>query len=668
MMQDADRQEPHFGAPPPGAAADAAGVPPADGGLRDDAIEGKAPVEDDVFEGKGPVEDDVFEGKGPVEDDVFEGKGPVEDDVFDPEIEETIARSESADIPAVDRGGLEVLTTPNGLFGHFSENLRKSAVLFRQDGRLHLHVVKGHRRDLEVRALLEALGRAHDLLAENGLPPFDGAIVDRDAASIAAIYARAQVLYGEEDASAEELQEMEVKAIALFRYAAQEGATDFHIQVTLRRCQLRMRVDGDLQHLDKFTFTPDEGRRLLRALFAMADNAEPTYKPTDSQLARLGGDQRGDLPAGIDAVRIQYIPLSQGGRYAAIRIQYIPVLSGAKDEDVDALGYEPEQMEAIRRIRRRPNGAFLVCGPTGSGKSRTLQVVVEAIDREQGQTKAIFTVEDPVEYPIRGAAQRPVITSGAAEDRKQKFQQAVNDALRQDPDVVMISELRDRESARMFFTLAQTGHLTLSTLHANSALASLQRLRDEGVEAFKLKDPSLVIGLVAQRLVPILCPHCAVPLADAMQSDDTATRDVAVAIAARFESIGKRYERVRLRGPGCDFALKSQRCKKGFFGRRVVAEVVETDEILLELAARDKRRTAHRYWLEHKGGRTMLEIAIERSVGGEIDPRDVEKIIGPIELDAMRERMLAAPMKRDQYEQILEAVERGGDTAAEKAA
>jgi len=659
-----ERLEPHLGAParapvPPPAAPDGASAPP-----EDDRIARAVRVADDFAAGgREPVEDDAFEGEGPVEHDVFEGKkGPVEDDVFDPDIEETIARVESGEIAAdVDSGAVVVLTAPHGDFGHFSENLRKSAALFRQDGQLHLHVVRGHRRDHEVRALYEALRAA-------GEEAVVGRIVERDAASIAAIYARAQALFGEEDATAEELQEMEVRALALLRFAAQEGATDIHVQVSLRRCQIRIRVDGDMQEVDKFTLTPDEGRRLLRALFAMAENAEPTYKPTESQDAGLGGEHRGDLPSGIDAVRIKYIPLSQNGRYASIRLQRIPTKLGDDNEDVDALGYEEDQLAAIRRIRRRPQGCCVVCGPTGSGKSRTLQCIVDAIARETQGTKTIFTVEDPVEYPLRGAAQRPVITRGSSEERKAKFQQAVNDLLRQDPDIIMISELRDGESARMFFTIAQTGHLTLSTLHANSALAALMRMRDEGVESFKLRDSTLVVGLVAQRLVPVLCPNCSVPLSAALESEVDATRDAAVAIAAKFDAMKKDYSAVRLRGPGCDHAAAGARCKKGYFGRRVVAEVVEPDDTLLELADRDLRRLAHRYWLEHRKGRTMLEVAIERAAGGEIDPNDVERIIGPIEIDLARARIYDQPLPREYYEQRLESQAAPVHAAATEAA
>lgn len=584
-------------------------------------------------------------------------------DAFDAPEPENLASGDEAlgglDIAEEDAGIL-VLTAPRREFGHFSDSLRKSAALVRQGGQVELHIARGQRRAAPVRALAEtlrALGM-HDVVEQ---------AQESDAARIAYFYQMAAAADPVEELDEDELQEMEARALELFRVCVVNGATDLHVQIGLRQCKLRIRVDGDLRPLAAPLFSADEGRRLLRAIFAMADNSEPTYRPTESQDARIGAEERADLPKGLDSIRIKFIPLAQSGRYASIRFQKIPArmkTTGIED-DVDSLGYDEAQVAAIKRMRVHVSGCIVVSGPTGSGKSRTLQCLIAARMRELGDRKAAFTVEDPVEYPILGAAQRPILTGATAAERRQAFQIAINDLLRLDPDIVMIGEIRDSESGKLCFTMAQTGHLVCTTLHANNALAAVSRLLDLGVERFNLQDPTLLVGLVSQRLIPMLCPNCARSLDDILEKewDDGAARDEHVQLANELAAFGTDIKGVQVRGPGCDHREGQRRCHEGYFGRSVVAEVVEPDSILLELIASGNRRIATRYWLEHRGGRSILEVAMERVQAGLVDPRDVRENIGPIERPEARLDIARKSLSRDYYEKLLEEIALKSGTA-----
>jgi len=555
-------------------------------------------------------------------------------------------------LQSIEDGSARVLTGRSGDYRHFSETLRKSAALTLAGGVLRLHILKGQRRTYAVHALIDLL--------RSDRPDVDieHAINYVDATKLAQIYAASTAQDADDEADAEELEEWERRAIDLLRLADAEGATDIHIKIAGRRFQMRLRIDGNLYPLDSPAYSPEEGRRLLRALFAMAEAADPTYRQTESQDARIGGDVRADLPGGLDSIRLKFIPLSNNGRYAALRLQRLPprVYDLSNQEDVDALGFDDDQVDSIKRMRARTNGIILFAGPTGSGKSRTLQCTLSAIDREAEGRKSIHTVEDPVELPIPAAAQRPVLAGNTAEERKEAYQIAINDLLRLDPDVIMLGEIRDAESGRAAFTLAMTGHLLLSTVHAVSALRIVSRLKNEGVDPFLLADPNNIVGLVSQRLVPKLCPNCSKPFLAELDARAGAAwtnadyRKRLTSLGNRLTAAGVTHETVKLRGSGCNFESGGRRCKGGYLGRTVVAETIEPDGILLELVSRGMVREADRYWYEHLGGKATVERALVRITRGDLDPRDVEHLIGPIEIPRERASIEKAPWDVAKYE------------------
>jgi type II secretory ATPase GspE/PulE/Tfp pilus assembly ATPase PilB-like protein len=230
----------------------------------------------------------------------------------------------------------------------------------------------------------------------------------------------------------------------------------------------------------------------------------------------------------------------------------------------------------------------------------------------------VITVEDPVEYPIEGAVQTPVVNAPTEEARSLAFAAAIANAMRLDPDTIMIGEVRDRASAQSALRASMTGHQVWTTVHANSALAIVDRLVDLGLPIAMVTDESLVTGLISQRLVKVLCPHCSRPLSEAM-------RQLEMGLVARVKrAVGARFDYVRVAGPGCPH------CKNGTVGRTVVAEVVRTDAAFCELLRAGRKADAHHYWITELSGQTVAQHALEKVAAGLVDPRMAERVVGPL--------------------------------------
>ncbi len=272
---------------------------------------------------------------------------------------------------------------------------------------------------------------------------------------------------------------------ALLTQATREKASDIHIEPYERESAVRFRLDGVLHDVVRT-------RRELHAamvsrikIMAGLDIAEKRL-PQDGRLAvRIGG-------RGMD-VRVSTIPASQGERVVLRLLDKNP-----EHLDLARLGMADDTLRRIDGLIRQPHGIVLVTGPTGSGKTTTLYASLSRLD---AQRLNIMTVEDPVEYELPGIGQMQVNPR-----IELSFARALRSILRQDPDVVMIGEIRDGETAQIAIQASLTGHLVMATLHTNDAVSSVHRLLDMGVEPFLLS--SSLLGVLAQRLVRRLCPQC----------------------------------------------------------------------------------------------------------------------------------------------------------------
>ncbi len=322
--------------------------------------------------------------------------------------------------------------------------------------------------------------------------------------------------------------------------AIRENASDIHIESFESRLQVRFRVDGVLREV----MSPPRALapRLVSRIKVMAklDIAEKRL-PQDGRISRAFGGRKVD-------VRVSTIPTGQNSERVVMRI----LDKQAEKLDLEQLGLDEQQIATINRIIHRPYGILLVTGPTGSGKTTTLYSALSVLN---DRSRNIMTVEDPIEYYIDGVGQTQVNTKV-----EMTFARGLRAILRQDPDVVMVGEIRDLETAQIAVQASQTGHLVLSTLHTNTAVGAVTRLRDMGVEPYQLS--SSLVGLMAQRLVRELCGECKQPYE---------------ASTVEKEQLGIDPSRsITLHKPvGC------AHCRHiGFLGRTGIHEIIEVDRKL----------------------------------------------------------------------------------------
>ena len=319
---------------------------------------------------------------------------------------------------------------------------------------------------------------------------------------------------------------------ALLSEAVREQASDVHLETFEQYLSVRMRVDGQLREMLR-------PRRELATLLvsrikvmARLDIAEKRV-PQDGRMAlRLAGHE-------VD-VRVSTLPSAHGER---VVLRLLDKQAGRLE--LQRLGMPDRTLAALRELLGKPHGILLVTGPTGSGKTTSLYAALSSLN---DQTRNILTVEDPIEYHLPGVGQMPVNPKV-----DMTFARGLRAILRQDPDVVMVGEIRDRETAEIAVQASLTGHLVLSTLHTNSAVGAVTRLVDMGVDAYLLA--SSLVGILAQRLLRTLCPHCKAPY-----SADAATR-----LRLGYDATAPLQ---LFRAVGCD------QCQHGYRGRIGIYELI----------------------------------------------------------------------------------------------
>ncbi len=272
---------------------------------------------------------------------------------------------------------------------------------------------------------------------------------------------------------------------ALLTEAIKENASDIHIESYEKRMVVRFRVDGTLREIiePQREFAPMVISRLK--VMAKLDIAEKRL-PQDGRISLNIGGRTVD-------VRVSTLPSGHGERVVLRLLD-----KQANQLTLRQVGMDDHELDIIQDMIVRPHGIILVTGPTGSGKTTSLYAIVNQLNE---RSRNILTVEDPIEFYLDGIGQTQVNSKV-----EMTFAKGLRAILRQDPDIVMVGEIRDRETAEIAVQASLTGHLVLSTLHTNTAVGAITRLRDMGVEPFLLA--TSLVGVIAQRLVRKLCPHC----------------------------------------------------------------------------------------------------------------------------------------------------------------
>ncbi|WP_424193173.1 type II secretion system ATPase GspE [Ampullimonas aquatilis] len=360
---------------------------------------------------------------------------------------------------------------------------------------------------------------------------------------------------------------------ALLTQAAREDASDIHLEPFEKSSVVRFRVDGTLRDIVR------PKRELHAALIsrikimAQLDIAEKRL-PQDGRITlKIGGKP-------MD-VRVSTLPTGHGER-AVLRL----LDKDAGKLDLASLGMSEDTLASFDTLARQPHGIILVTGPTGSGKTTTLYA---ALSRQDATTSNIMTVEDPIEYDLDGVGQTQV---NARIDMT--FAKALRAILRQDPDIIMIGEIRDLETAQIAVQASLTGHLVLATLHTNDSVSAITRLVDMGVEPFLLS--SSLLGVLAQRLVRKLCPHC--------------KREENRAGSARF------YHPV-----GCEKCSTS-----GYSGRTGVYELLVINDAIRQMIHNGDGEHEVRRAATRAGMRTMRQDGARWIVSGVTSPEEVIRV------------------------------------------
>jgi type IV pilus assembly protein PilB len=381
----------------------------------------------------------------------------------------------------------------------------------------------------------------------------------------------------------------------ILQYAISGNASDIHIEPETDKIRVRYRVDGTLHTTLSFTRSVQEAI-VARIKILTNMKLDEKRKPQDGRFsAKIEGRK-------ID-FRVSTLP-TYFGEKVVLRI----LDPDKKSVSFDSLGLEGDNLKAVLDAINRPYGLVLLTGPTGSGKTTTLYSMLSSVDREKYN---VVSLEDPIEYDIDGVNQSQV-----QPEIDYTFANGLRSILRQDPDVIMVGEIRDSETAKLAIQAALTGHLVFSTLHTNTSIGVIPRLIDMGIEPYLI--PPALTMVLAQRLVPILCDDAKteVPMDESLKMMvDSQFADLPAEFRSKIPMVNKVYH------PG-----KSSSCPSGTRGRVGVFETFSMNKDLERLILTSPGDNQIYEYLRSKGFMTLKEDAIKKAFQGKIAFDEVNKL------------------------------------------
>lgn len=476
----------------------------------------------------------------------------------------------------------------------------------------------------------------------------------------------------------------------IFEYAVRNDSSDIHIEVDDNQAKIRMRIKGDIVPYGPSIFK-EKGETYARMIYQV--NASEKGGQADTEF-NPSIPQDGVFEKEIDGkrirVRIASMPIFPRGFQMVCRILVDD--TSKKILTLEDLGYSFKERDDIDRMNANSEGAIIIAGVTGSGKSTTLKTMIEKkiVDREF--KIKVITIEDPPEYTIKGAQQVPITrdaVKGGEDGAKKAYLKTMQAAVRSDPDVIMIGEVRDTLSANTLRSATESGHGVFATVHASGIFNIIGRLKNFELDEDVITAPKFISGLIYQKLIKKLCDQCSVPLENGNKIpqqnnyidiivalfDTFSNKELNMSLLSELEQkmpedlnlvrylqdlgyINAReakrvmdtfneinneeknlelYYRIlsvcdknelkslRFKGSGCEHCKYS-----GYSGRMVCAETLVPDDKILEILAEGNISKAKNYWKRYLNGRTANEDAIFKMKEGTVDPKDVENIFTEI--------------------------------------
>lgn len=409
--------------------------------------------------------------------------------------------------------------------------------------------------------------------------------------------------------------------------ALNENVSDIHIEVKRDEALVRFRKNGRLH--DAGEWGVQYAREMAVVIYqVIAEEQDVTFVESQQQSAII------DRKIGEHRVRIRLntIPAYPDGFNMVMRLLKMGVSND--DINLNTLGYFPEQVEMIKSGISRPVGVTVIAGVTGSGKSTSLAAMLSDIVRQhttpQGVEIKIITVEDPPEYDIPHVTQSPVVNSRGGKTRAELFIEAIKAALRCDPDVLMIGEVRDKDSADLLSKAVLTGHKGFTTIHAPSVFSIISRLRNEGVSDDILCSKDFFSTLIYQTLVPVVCNECAhtsEKYFELHKNDDVADK-----LKLRINEVTSEsdFKLIKFKNKnGCSACNNL-----GIIGRTVVAEILLPDDEMRDAIAKKDEALLRKIFVKN-GGKFALDYGIDKMHMGLCDPNDVEEKLGRLDEDRL---------------------------------
>lgn len=386
------------------------------------------------------------------------------------------------------------------------------------------------------------------------------------------------------------------------RMGFQTGASDMHFQPNESGIEVRLRIDGILQSIATFSY-PEFGKYLQKIKFMSGVKINITQLPQDGRFSFESNDKDGKLKQ-IDA-RVSFMPSL---KRESIVIRFLDATKAI--DELAEIGLEAEQVMLLEKYIKKTTGIIIISGPTGSGKTTTLYTLLKILNDGK---KKIITLEDPIEYKIDGIQQSQMNFAKGYD-----YEQGLKASLRQDPDIILIGEMRTKETAQIAINASLTGHLVFTTLHTNSVTETVSRLINMEIEPYLLA-PALHL-LLGQRLVRKSCPHCS----EWIDADPATHQELTKAIqhAQTVDpNFGENYHGKILKAKGCEMCNHT-----GYVGRTALVEILEVDHEIKNTITSNTKGESIAPIAEKKGFLNLYYQGIKKVIAGTTTLEEVHRV------------------------------------------